>query len=157
MTQINTLPIATIVTMLIEHEGKYLLVQEAKEKRRNLWSLPGGDVEADEPILEAALREIKEETGYDVAITGMLYFDQLRSFARDQRMNRYRFVFIGEIRDGSQKQQEDMHSIQSNWFSAAEIKELNPRDEFIDQMIGLRLRNTAMLPIDSFRECSWES
>jgi phosphatase NudJ len=154
MSTINTLPIKAIVTMLVEREGKFLLVQESKEKRRNVWALPGGNVERDEPILEATLREVKEETGYDVAITGMLSFDQMRSFVPGERMNRFRFAFVGEIRDGDQKQSEDIHSIQSSWFSLDEIRSLEPRDTFVEEMIALRQRNASVLPIASFREWS---
>lgn len=36
------------------------------------WSLPGGGVEFDESVEEAVVREVREETGYDVELTGPL-------------------------------------------------------------------------------------
>jgi 8-oxo-dGTP pyrophosphatase MutT (NUDIX family) len=41
------------------------------EKRRDcgLWGLPGGRIDPGESISEAAVREVKEETGFDICIT----------------------------------------------------------------------------------------
>lgn len=38
----------------------------------SMWTLPGGGVEYDEGFEEAAVREVKEETGFDAEIVGML-------------------------------------------------------------------------------------
>lgn len=36
------------------------------------WGLPGGAMEVDEPLYETARREVREETGLDVSITGLV-------------------------------------------------------------------------------------
>lgn len=57
---------------IIEKDGKYLLVQEAKENCRGKWNLPAGSLEPNESIFEGAKREIFEETGCKVDLTGLL-------------------------------------------------------------------------------------
>eukprot|EP00581_Thalassiosira_minuscula_P001181 CAMPEP_0183738382 /NCGR_PEP_ID=MMETSP0737-20130205/54396_1 /TAXON_ID=385413 /ORGANISM="Thalassiosira miniscula, Strain CCMP1093" /LENGTH=213 /DNA_ID=CAMNT_0025972901 /DNA_START=153 /DNA_END=794 /DNA_ORIENTATION=+ len=42
---------------------RWLLVQRGKEPNRGMWSLPGGKIEMGEGTLEAAQRELYEETG----------------------------------------------------------------------------------------------
>lgn len=61
-----------IVGGIIEKDGKILLVQEAKEKCRGKWNIPAGHLENNESIIEGAIREIKEECGCDVELTGIL-------------------------------------------------------------------------------------
>lgn len=61
-----------IVGGVIEKDGKFLLVQEAKEKCRGKWNIPAGHLEPNESIFAGAKREVKEETGCDVELTGVL-------------------------------------------------------------------------------------
>lgn len=60
-----------IVGGVVEKDGKYLLVQEAKEKCRGKWNIPAGHLDLNETIFEAAKREVKEESGFDVELTGV--------------------------------------------------------------------------------------
>ena len=47
--------------------GRLLLIRRAREPGRGLWSLPGGRCEPGENAAETAVREVREETGLDVA------------------------------------------------------------------------------------------
>lgn len=60
--------IHVIVGVVVEKDGRYLLVQEAKPECRGKWNLPAGHVDAGETIVTAAKREAKEETGCDVEL-----------------------------------------------------------------------------------------
>ncbi|WP_130907818.1 MULTISPECIES: NUDIX domain-containing protein [unclassified Pseudomonas] len=57
-------------TVICESDRHILFVRKPKAK----WGLPGGKVEADETIAEAAARELKEETGLK-ADTFLLMFE----------------------------------------------------------------------------------
>lgn len=61
-----------IVGGVIEKDGKFLLVQEAQEKCREKWNIPAGHLDPNEPIFDGAKREIFEETGCRVELTGVL-------------------------------------------------------------------------------------
>lgn len=54
--------------VVIENDGKFLLVQERKPSVYGKWNLPGGRVDEGESLEEAAVREAKEECGFDVEI-----------------------------------------------------------------------------------------
>ncbi len=62
-----------IVGGVIEKNGKYLLVQEAKEKCFEKWNFPAGHLDVKESLEQGAIREIKEETGCDVELDGICY------------------------------------------------------------------------------------
>lgn len=62
-----------IVGGIIEKEGKYLLVQEAKKKCYEKWNFPAGHLDFNESLEQGAIRGIKEETGCDVKLDGVCY------------------------------------------------------------------------------------
>ena len=100
--------------VLIEKEGKFLLVQEGVGAIRNLWGLPGGGIKRDEEPSAAAIREAKEEAGYDVKIVKQIgnYFDKKRRTIR--------IVFKAQIvgGDGDYDKEE---IIDNKWFTKDEI------------------------------------
>ncbi len=54
------------------HDGALLLVRRDREPARGQWSLPGGRVKLGETLAEAAVREVREETGIDIDIDGLI-------------------------------------------------------------------------------------
>lgn len=57
---------------LVMHDGTLLLVRRATDPYRGFWDVPGGYCEADEHPYACAVREVAEETGLTVEITGFL-------------------------------------------------------------------------------------
>jgi ADP-ribose pyrophosphatase YjhB (NUDIX family) len=57
---------------VVERGGEVLLVKLSYGPRVGRWALPGGLVERDETLEEAAVRETKEESGFEVALDGLL-------------------------------------------------------------------------------------
>lgn len=49
-----------------------LLIRRGTPPRQGEWSLPGGRIEAGERAVDAAIRELREETGVEAEITGLL-------------------------------------------------------------------------------------
>ncbi len=62
-------PHVTVAT-IIEDQGRFLLVEEMADGRA-VFNQPAGHLEADESLMQAALRETLEETGWDVELTGV--------------------------------------------------------------------------------------
>src|SRR5579859_6319432 len=83
------------VDVIIEVGSGIVLVE-----RRNPppgWAIPGGFVDAGEPVEEAALREMKEETGLEVVLSDLLYvYSDPR---RDPRHHTATVVFLGRPAD----------------------------------------------------------
>jgi 8-oxo-dGTP diphosphatase len=49
-----------------------LLVRRGKEPFKDQWSIPGGGLEHGERLAEAVMREVREETGVEINILGLL-------------------------------------------------------------------------------------
>jgi len=52
--------------------GVVLLIRRGRPPRRGEWSLPGGRIESGERTVDAALRELREETGVEAEIVGLV-------------------------------------------------------------------------------------
>ena len=59
---------------VVIRDGKVLLVQRGHNPGKGSWQIPGGYVEADEPIVEAVIRECKEEAGVTAELIDVLGF-----------------------------------------------------------------------------------
>lgn len=61
------------VVLLDDQDRIYLIKENDKNKiGKGRWNLPGGSIDNDEGLLEAAKRETKEETGYNAKISSLL-------------------------------------------------------------------------------------
>jgi len=77
-------PLATVGALIFNGAGEVLMIRT--HKWSNLWGIPGGKIKWGEPSVDALHREIKEETGLDVAdIEFVLVQDCIhsREFYRD--------------------------------------------------------------------------
>ena len=81
---------ADVVVFTIENDDlKVLLIQRAQEPFEGEWALPGGFVEIDESLGQAAKRELKEETGVNAS-----FLEQLYTFGRPDRDPRERIITV---------------------------------------------------------------
>lgn len=65
----------TVIAAVIERAGLYLICQRPVHKRHGgLWEFPGGKLEPGESLLEAAIRELREELAVQVVSIGPVRF-----------------------------------------------------------------------------------
>ena len=63
---------APAVGVVCLRDGDVLLIRRGTEPRLGEWSLPGGRIEAGERVVDAALRELREETGVEADLIGLV-------------------------------------------------------------------------------------
>ena len=85
---------------LVIDEGKVLLIKQTKGH----WGLPKGHVEENETEKETALREVKEETNYDVEIVGEHRF--VERYITDTGIDKEVVYFIAKKVGGDAEKQE---------------------------------------------------
>ena len=81
------------VGAIVLHEGRVLLVKRGHAPSLGLWSVPGGLVDLGETTVEAARREVEEESGLKVRIAGLVGILDRVTRDADDRV-RYHWVLI---------------------------------------------------------------
>ncbi len=111
-----------VVGVLARYKNKYLLAKEMLEGGKEYWIVPGGKVEFGETIEEAAIREIKEETGITAKSLTFLNFKE--AVAVDY--NYHTVIFFFETKVNSGKTQGDIEGkvIEAKWFTKKEALKL---------------------------------
>lgn len=69
MSWTNPVPAVGVVCL---RGDSVLLIRRGTPPRQGEWSLPGGRIEPGERAVDAALRELSEETGVEAVITGLI-------------------------------------------------------------------------------------
>jgi ADP-ribose pyrophosphatase YjhB (NUDIX family) len=85
-------PILGVGVVVIDN-GNVVLVQRAREPARGEWSIPGGRVRRGESAHDAALREVREETGLVVELSGVVEVLE-RIFRDDDGTVSYHYLLI---------------------------------------------------------------
>jgi 8-oxo-dGTP diphosphatase len=71
-TPARDLPTVAVGAVIWNAHGEVLLISRAGEPRRDEWSIPGGKVEWSETLRAALTREVREETGLEIEILGLI-------------------------------------------------------------------------------------
>lgn len=141
--------IVLVVSVSILHEDKVLMIQENKASVKNSWNFPSGRIEYGEDILEAARREAKEETGYDVKLTATTGVYNFISSTNHQVIL---FHFIGEIIGGS-LQINATEIIDSKWIVLSDLLVpdlLELRDQEVIKQITENVISQKEYPLELF-------
>jgi 8-oxo-dGTP diphosphatase len=61
-----------VAAVIWNDRREVLLIRRTKQPRQGEWSLPGGKVEFGERLEDALKREIREETGLEIEVVGLI-------------------------------------------------------------------------------------
>lgn len=105
--------VPSVTAIVSDHAGRLLMVHRTDN---DLWSIPGGAMDVGESISDAVVREVKEETGFDVRVTGMvgIYTNPSHVMAYDDGEVRQQFsvCFITELLGGQLRTSTETSEVQ---------------------------------------------
>ncbi|MGH8892477.1 MAG: NUDIX hydrolase [Actinomycetes bacterium] len=116
--------VPSVVAIVQDNQGRVLMIHKTDN---NKWALPGGGHEIGESIAETVVREVKEETGYDVeveTITGT-YTDPSHVMAYDDGEVRQQFSIAFRARLVGGAAQTSSESDRVEWVDSDKIDGLD--------------------------------
>ncbi|WP_017582914.1 NUDIX hydrolase [Nocardiopsis valliformis] len=129
----NSLVVAASAAVF-DDSGRLLLQRRTDN---GLWAMPGGGMEIDESLPEAAVREVREETGFDVQVTGLIgtYTDarHVIAYSDGEVRRQFNICFRAVLVGGELRVSGESHEVR--WFTSAELD-------------GLSMHHTQRLRVD---------
>ena len=125
------LPLVCVGAVIIEN-ARVLLVKRAHPPLKAQWSIPGGVLEVGEMVREAAIREVREETGLIVEAGDLLgVYDRVLRNA-EQRVQ-YHYVLIDFLcRPAGGELQAADDATEVRWYTCEELPVLRLAEDTLD-------------------------
>jgi len=116
--------VASVVAAVRNDGGELLMIHRTDN---GLWALPGGGHDIGESISQTVVREVREETGIEVAVTGLvgIYTDPKHVIAYDDGEVRQQFSICFTARPLGGTLTNSSESREVAWIDPAKLDQLN--------------------------------
>lgn len=123
-------------------EGAQILLAHWNEHGRSGWTLPGGGIDPGEDPAAAAIREIREETGFEAEIDGILGVDSFvipadRRLSDDASgpLHAIRIVYRAHVTGGTLTYEQNGSTDYAEWIPLEQVPSLD-RVSLVDIGLG---------------------
>lgn len=130
-------PRVTVATV-IERAGRYLMVEENRGGPSTLFNQPAGHLEPGERLIDAAEREVREETAWRVGITDYLGLYVYHT-SGGTTFHSHGFSGLALAHLGSEL---DPDILATHWLTFDEIEDLEHAGRLRSPLVMRRLRDT---------------
>ena len=113
---------ADLAVLRLDQQPEILLIQRKDPPFQNLWALPGGFMEMEETLEEAARRELREETG--IMAGELIRFDSYDKPGRDPRGRTITQVFVLVWKESMGIPEAGSDAAGLKWFALNQLPEL---------------------------------
>ena len=115
--------VVAVTAAVVNAQGELLLIERTDN---GLWALPGGAQDTGESVVQAAQREVREETGVQVEITGLsgIYSDPRHVIAYDNGEVRQEFSLCFHAKPVSGELHSSSETRQARWVPPDSLPDL---------------------------------
>lgn len=137
-----------IALVIVRYNDHFVLVNEKKNRG---WYLPAGRVDPGESLEQGAKREVREESGLEVELDGVIRFEFTPAMGgRDARM---RVFFLAHPVGGALKTTPDHESMGAAWVTLKDLDRLRLRAPEVREYFHYVANGGAIAPMSVL---TWE-
>ena len=116
-------PVVGVGAVIWNERGEIVLIRRGQEPRLGEWSIPGGRLEWGESVRDAIVREVREETGLEVEIAGLIdVVDAVTRDASGEAVRHYVLIdFLAQYVSGTLRAGSD--AAEAHWVAYAALDE----------------------------------
>ncbi|MGE6754258.1 NUDIX domain-containing protein [Rossellomorea sp. NPDC071047] len=134
-----------VAGLVIDENGKWLVVKKKYSGLKGMWSLPAGFVNAGETVDEAVVREVKEETGLQTTVKGIV---GVRSGVIHHDISDNMMIFLLVNKGISSIHIEEKELWDVRWKSPQELLEDEKTSVMVHEMINQLADQNILSPIE---------
>lgn len=117
-------------SLLAQLRGRFVIIRH-KDDQRGEWNIPGGLVELEESVEDAAVREMREESGLDVELVRALVVIVSKITApRERSLDYFRVIFLAKVTGGRLEALDKGEIAEARLASGKEIMKLVSEGKF---------------------------
>ena len=120
--------------MLIVRDNRILMVRHSAAGKYDFWVAPGGGVQGNESLEQAAEREVREETGLAARASQLLYIEEF--FNPETRHCKFWFLgaFVAGDLDVSAPEARDEYIVEATWLGRDDLAQRQVFPEFVQSL-----------------------
>ncbi|MEZ4523179.1 MAG: NUDIX domain-containing protein [Thermomicrobiales bacterium] len=123
------IPAHVAIVVVTEYEGRFLLIEEDRGKPQgHVWYFPSGALEAGETLAEAARREVREESGYEVEPIEVVAVDH-GAFTGFEGLHWWRIVVSARLASTTSAPVEEQDVTDIAWLTVDQIRDRALRND----------------------------
>jgi len=113
--------------LLDETRTRILLIKWRNPSGQKVWGFPGGHIKIGEKVRDAVIREVEEETGYQIEVNWLLgVYDNIVRDVSSKKIIAHiiNIVWMAKVVSGTLDFRKDEEIIRARWFPFASAKKL---------------------------------
>ena len=136
------------VCAIVENtKGEWLVVKKSYSGLKGRWSLPAGFVQEGETINEAVVREVKEETGIDCFVKGLVGFRS--GVIRGEISDNMAILYCDKIQENQPIIIQEREILEAHWMSPEKLAVDELANKMLKEYAQANVKNHLLDDVDT--------
>ena len=136
-----------VCAIVENNKGEWLVVKKSYSGLKGRWSLPAGFVQEGETINEAVVREVKEETGIDCFVKGLVGFRS--GVIRGEISDNMAILYCDKIQENQPIIIQEREILEAHWMSPEQLAVDELANKMLKEYAQANVKNHLLDDVDT--------